>query len=525
MPDSQEDSASGEPTADSELPRRDERRLLARAERRVGRLLTRPSLLAELAWRRTLSVRALVRRPFQSRRVVYFLVATLLAAALTAYLLGTPMPREAAYMAGIFVMAALLWTTEALPLFATALLVIGLEIILLANPGEWAGLGFEAQPTPDFRVFLAPLADPIIILFLGGFLLARASVKEGVDRALAGIILRVFRGQPFFVMLGLMIATATFSMWMSNTAATAMMITLVAPMLTQVPAGDPMRKALLLSVPFAANIGGMTTPISSPPNAVAVGFLSTAGYEVSFLQWMLIAVPLAAGLLVITWLLLWRLYPSTSEDLTLEAQAGELDGRGMFVLGVVGLTVGLWLTDAWHGLPVAVVALVPAIVFTATGLLGQRDIDSLEWNILILIAGGLALGVGMQRTGLDQIVVETIPATGPLVLVGMVVGTLLISTFMSNTAAANLILPVAVSLAVGVEAAAAPGAVQMAISIALVASLSMALPVSTPPNAIAYAGGELETRDFMRAGGILGVLGITLIALLGGPVIGFWIGS
>ena len=511
-------------SSDAKLPRRDERRLLSRAERRVKRLLVRPSLVAELAWRRTLSIGTLVRRPFQSRPVVYFVLATVLAAALALYLLSTPIPQEAAFMAGIFVMAALLWTTEALPLFATALLVMGLEIILLANPGEWGGLGFEAAPSPDFRVFLAPLADPIIILFLGGFLLARASVKEGVDRALASIILRLFRGQPFFVMLGLMIATATFSMWMSNTAATAMMITLVAPMLTQVPAGDPMRKALILAVPFAANIGGMGTPISSPPNAVAVGFLSTAGYEVSFLEWMLIAVPLAAGLLVIAWLLLWRLYPSTSEDLTLEAQTAELDGRGLFVLAVLVLTVGLWLTDAWHGLPVAVVALVPAIAFTATGLLGQSDIDTLEWNILILIAGGLALGVGMQRTGLDQIIVDMIPATGPFVLAGMVGGTLLISTFMSNTAAANLILPVAVSLAVGVDVAAAPGAMQMAISIALIASLSMSLPVSTPPNAIAYAGGQLETRDFMVAGGLLGLLGLILIIFLGGPIMGFWLG-
>jgi sodium-dependent dicarboxylate transporter 2/3/5 len=499
-------------------------KVLERAQRRITGVLRRSSVRREIAWNRLVHSVLLVRRPLSSRNVLQSLAALVGALVATAAAFTVGWPQEAAYMAGIFVVAALLWVTEALPLFATALLVVGLEILLLANPGQWAGLGFERAPTPSYREFLAPAADPILVLFFGGFLLARACVKEGVDRALAGLVLRVFQGRPGLVMLGLMIVTALFSMWMSNTAATAMMITLVAPMVAQIPDGDPIRKGIVLAVPFAANIGGMGTPIASPPNAVAVGFLSSAGYEVSFLQWMLIAVPLTVGMLGVAWGVLWWLYPPRTGGLTLRAERRPLGGRGLFVLAVLLVTVGLWLTDRWHGLPTAVVALLPAIAFTATGVLGQTDVDSLEWDILILIGGGIALGAGMQKTGLDQIVVQAVPLGGPFVLIGLVGATVLVSTFMSNTAAANLLIPIGVSLVLGAAGSSGPGPIQIGLSIALAASLSMALPVSTPPNAIAYASGELETADFVRAGGLLGGLAVVLIVAFGGSVIAFWVG-
>jgi sodium-dependent dicarboxylate transporter 2/3/5 len=275
-------------------------------------------------------------------------------------------------------------------------------------------------------------------------------------------------------------------------------------------------------VPFAANVGGMGTPIASPPNAVAVGFLSSAGYEVSFLQWMLIAIPLTVGMLGVAWGMLWWLYPPEARGLTLRAERRALGGRGIFVLAVLILTILLWLTDRWHGLPTAVVALLPAIAFTATGILDQTDVDSLEWDILILIGGGIALGVGMQKTGLDQILVNAIPLGGSFVLVGLVVTTVLTSTFMSNTAAANLLIPIGVSFAGPLTATGGYGPIQIGVSIALAASLSMALPVSTPPNAIAYASGELDTSDFVYAGGLLGLLSVVLIVTFGGAVIAFW---
>jgi len=504
--------------------RREVEALLRATERRLRRVWSRSSVRAEIAWHRTRrtirDVPQHVPRPLRSMNVLIALGALLAAVGIVA--MTAPMlPRETALMAGIFGAAALLWATEALPLFATGLLIIGLEIILLANPGEWAGLGFASSPAPSYEVFLAPLADPIIVLFLGGFIMARAAVKENVDRALARLILGSFGTQPRHVMMGLMLITALFSMWMSNTAATAMMITLVMPMIATVDTSDPLRVGLVLAVPFAANIGGMSTPISSPPNAVAIGFLNSAGCSISFLEWMLVAVPLAAGLLLLSWGVLYWMYPPRQDRVDMPTSNRELGLRGLFVLGVMGITIALWCTDSLHGLPTAVVALLPVVAFTTTGVLTQADFDSLEWNILFLIAGGIALGVGMQQTGLDEVLIGVVPGHGPFVVAALALATVVVSTLMSNTAAANLLVPVGVALATG--SAGALSAVQVAVSIALAASVSMALPVSTPPNAIAYASGVCDTNDFVRAGLLIGGVAVLLIVALGGPIIGFWI--
>lgn len=459
---------------------------------------------------------------FRSRNLTLFLISTVAAALAVILLRDTGMPREAVYMSGIFVLAAVLWVTEALPLFATALLVIALEIILLANPGGWAHLGFEEGASPGYGVFLGAIADPVIILFFGGFLLAHAATKQGVDRAMAGLILRLFRGRPLQVIFGLMAVTAVFSMFMSNTATTAMMLTLVAPMLVQIESGDRLRKGIVLAVPFGANVGGMGTPIGSPPNAVAVGFLRSAGVEVSFLEWMLIAVPLMIGILVTAWVLLVIFFGAKASEARLEPPEQTMNARGWFVVAVFAVTVGLWLTETLHGLPTAVVAQVPIVAFTATGILGRTDVNGLNWDILLLIAGGLALGMGMELTGLDRFIVDLLVAGGSFILIILVVATLLLSTFMSNTAAANLILPLGISFA---AASADDTAVAIiGISIALTASASMALPISTPPNAMAYAQGEFDTRDIAVVGSIVGILTALLILAFGEPIIRLWLG-
>ena len=261
-------------------------------------------------------------------------------------------------MGGIFLLAALLWVTEAIPLFATSLLVIGLQVILLANPGGWAGLGFETgRSGPGHRAIFTAAADPILVLFFGGFLLAQAAVKEGVDRAMSALLLRPFGGRPQATMLGIMLVTALFSMWMSNTATTAMMMTLVLPILAQLRPDDRFRKALVLAVPIAANVGGLGTPIASPPNAVAIGFLQKAGLKIGFLDWMLVAVPLMLVMLFFAWGLLGRLFrtAATSSQIIIVGQT--LTRRGWFVVGVFVVTVLFWITEQWHGVPSAAVAL------------------------------------------------------------------------------------------------------------------------------------------------------------------------
>ncbi len=425
-------------------------------------------------------------------------------------------------MGGIFVLAALLWVTEALPLFATALLVIGLQLLLLCNPGQWPGLGFQAGESPHYREMLSAAADPVLLLFFGGFLLARAAVKEGVDRAMSSLLLRPFGHRPLLLVLGLMLVTSLFSMWMSNTATTSMMLALVTPMLAQVPRSDPFRKMLILCIPFSAAIGGISTPISSPPNAVAVGFLQKGGATISFLEWMLVALPLVAILQLFTWGLLASIYKPSTKGLRINARYQPLTPRGWFVVGTFTLTVLFWISDGWHGLPPAIVALLPAVAFTATGILRREDVNGIEWNILILIAGGIALGAGMQMSGLDAIIVRWLPSavTHPWRLIAVMVAVMLVmGTFMSNTAAANLLLPIGVSSA---SIVGGDFTTQVAMSIALSASFTMALPVSTPPNAIAYGTGEISLRDMALPGTIIGVFAVLLVLLFCGPVLRFW---
>jgi solute carrier family 13 (sodium-dependent dicarboxylate transporter), member 2/3/5 len=268
-------------------------------------------------------------------------------------------------------------------------------------------------------------------------------------------------------------------------------------MLAALPPKEPSRKALVLAVSFTANISGMSTPIASPPNAVAIGFLEKSGHTIAFLDWMLVAAPLAVGLTLFTWLVLWRFLAPATHGLRLAYLSEKLTWRVWFVVSVFAITVLLWMTDRWHGLPPAVVALLMAVVLTTTGIINSEDLARLEWSILILIAGGISLGTGMQLTGLDQVVAQWLPATGKSgfwLLAVLVMATLVVGTFMSNTAAANLFLPIGLSSAAisGAEGSLYP--IQVAMSIALAASMSMALPISTPPNALAYASGEVTTR-------------------------------
>jgi sodium-dependent dicarboxylate transporter 2/3/5 len=231
------------------------------------------------------------------------------------------------------------------------------------------------------------------------------------------------------------------------------------------------------------------------------------------------------GLLVLSWWVLRRLFPLRDADLRIETPFRPMNRRAWFVVVVFTITVMLWITDRWHGLPASVVSLLPAVVFTATGLLNRDHLNSLEWNILILIAGGISLGAGMQMTGLDAILAGWLPVSaeggGMVALALLVVITITVGSFMSNTAIANLLLPIGISTAI-TAGEGAVGAVQMALSLALAAAVSMALPISTPPNAIAYARGEFTTRDMLYAATLVAALTAVLIVVLGGPVMRFW---
>jgi sodium-dependent dicarboxylate transporter 2/3/5 len=452
--------------------------------------------------------------PVTKKNVSIFFTA-LIPAALVSYFMfkNEAISTQAAIMGGIFVLACLLWATEALPLFATALLIMGLEVLLLSNPAGWAHVGMPAGEEVHYSQFLRPLADPIIILFLGGFLLARASVKAGVDELIAAKLLKPFLSTPKKLMLGIILITAVFSMWMSNTATTAMMLSLLAPILVQIEDEPHLTKGLILAVPIAANLGGMGTPVASPPNAVAVGYLSNLGYQVNFSDWVLIAMPIVLIMLFIAWKFLMKKFPPIHADRTFEIRINKHDPWANYVLVIFGLTIMLWLTEALHGIPAPVISFVPLIAFTSTGLIDRSDINSLEWNILILIAGGIALGMGMSLTGLDKIIVQSIQADSLFLVPVLLLGMLLLSNFMSNTAASNLLIPIGISM-MQVQEFGKIGIFAGTIAIALAASMAMALPVSTPPNALAYSSGKLKSEDFRASGIFLGAVGLLLLIIL-----------
>lgn len=456
----------------------------------------------------------------------WLIFAALAALVANHFLLESPeLTRQAAFMAGIFLLAAILWTSEAIPLFATALLIVGLETLLLANPGNWQGLGFSTGVNPSFTEVFHWAADPVLLLFFGGFLLAEAAVVTGLDQSMSAWLIKPFGNKPRMVLLGIMVVTATFSMWMSNTATTAMMMALVVPVLDQVPSGDRFRKALVLAIPFAANIGGLGTPISSPPNAVALGFLRKLGYSIDFLEWLLVAFPLMVGMLLFAWLLIGSYFRTSTQQLSIQLPKKEISSKGWFVVVIFSLTVLLWLSDKWHGLPPSVVALLPVVSLTAGRILSARDLMKIDWPVLILIGGGIALGTGMDKTDLDQWIVTQLPLSGEnlMLLFGVLVAaTMILSTFMSNTAAANLLLPIGVSSALALGLSSGTALIQAAFSIALAASLSMMLPVSTPPNAIAYYHGEFSKKEMAILGAVIGLVGGSLIVIFGGWVIRLW---
>ena len=185
----------------------------------------------------------------------------------------------------IFVGAAGLWVTEAIPPFATAIMVIVMSIYLLGWPGgplQFDSTGLEHS----YRIFLNPIASPILVLFFGGFIMAIAASKHGFDVRLAKAFLKPFGTHPRMVLLGVIMITALFSMFMSNTATTAMMVAILTPLFMHFEGRDPFKKALVLAVPFAANIGGVGTIIGTPPNAVAASVLGELGHPVSFFSWM-----------------------------------------------------------------------------------------------------------------------------------------------------------------------------------------------------------------------------------------------
>ena len=421
----------------------------------------------------------------------------------------------------IFLFAILMWLFEAVPAWTTSVMVVVLLLFTTSN----SSLVFFENAAPEvlgaqtsYKSLLHCFADPIIMLFIGGFVLAIAASKTGLDLFLARVMLKPFGKKPQMVLLGFLMVTGVFSMFLSNTATAAMMLTFLGPVLKALPADGKGKTALALAIPIAANVGGMGTPIGTPPNAIALKYMSEIGIEVGFGEWMAFMIPFTLFLLFIAWVMLVKLFPFKAKEINLNIE-GELkkDWRSVVVYITFICTVLLWVLDKKTGVNANVVAMLPVGVCAIIGVLTKRDLEEISWSVLWMVAGGFALGVGLQETGLAKTLIDAIPF-GSWPAVVMVVGSGLIcyamANFISHTATASLLVPIlaAVGASAAVSANLAPlgGVSTLLIGVAIGSSLGMVLPISTPPNAIAAATGMIEQKEMVKTGLIMGIIGLVV---------------
>jgi solute carrier family 13 (sodium-dependent dicarboxylate transporter), member 2/3/5 len=451
--------------------------------------------------------------------------------------------------AAVAVLVATWWVCESLPLAVTSLV----PIVLLPLTGAL-----------DLTATTSAYANPLVFLFLGGFVLALAMQRWGLHRRVALLTLRAVGTQPRRLVGGFMLATAGLSMWVSNTATTVMMLPigisvlgLVAGRLHDDPEADPHRPpgqlvpettptprfavGLMLGIAYAASIGSLATLIGTPPNTFLAGYLAqNHGIDLGFGRWMLLALPLAVVFLVLAWLLLTRwLYPPEIDEVPGGAallrdelaRLGPLTRGERNVLIVFVLMAGSWIARAplqglLAGTPLAaiddpIIAIAGAVLLFALPVDGQRGVFTMDWastrqlpwGVLLLFGGGLALAAAVADNGVDRYVGSLLAGLGDLPLlatIGIVAVTVLLLTELtSNTATTAALVPVVAGTAVvlGVDP------LVLTIPAALAASCAFMLPVATPPNAIVFGSGYVTIPQMVRAGIVLNAVGATLIVL------------
>ena len=388
----------------------------------------------------------------------------------------------------IFCYAALMWMFEIIPAWATSVSTIVLLLLAVSNKGFTKP---EMGDLVNFKELMASFADPIIMLFLGGFVLAIAASKVGLDVYLARILLKPFGTKPSMVLLGFLTLISVMSMFMSNTATAAMMLAFLAPVIKTLPADGGGRMSLAMAIPIAANIGGLGTPIGTPPNAIAIGQLASNGIEIGFAAWMFRFVPVVIFMILFAWWLLQHLYPFKAEKIEIKIH-GETERDWKFWTVTITFlgTILLWMTGELTKLNSNVVALIPFAVYAVLGIFTRED----------LVAGGFALGTALNKTGLAAALVEAIPfgnwsAIAVLIIAG-VLGWLL-SNFIANSSAANLLVPIlaVVGSAMADNLAGLGGVTTLLVCVAASTSFAMLFPISTPPNAIACSTGLIKTNE------------------------------
>ena len=464
------------------------------------------------------------------------------APAVFALLLLLPLPGlsgPAHHLAAVMATVMVLWVTEALPMPVTALLGVTACVVLRVAPAKEA---------------FAPFADPLMFLFIGSFILARAIFVHHLDRRLAfGVLsLRWVGGRPSRILFAFGAVTAFISAWISNTATTAMMFAIGMSILAflydnEKEGGSRISRryatGLMLMTSFAASIGGLATPIGTPPNVIGLGFIrQLTGVEFPFFKWAMIGVPVVLVLFIYLFFYLDRLSPAGVREIAGSAEMLEREKRRLgpwtrgqrSTLGAFLVTVALWVIpglialfagdqstayqEVNRSVPEAVAALVGAgLLFVLPGREGERAITwdeavQIDWGVVLLYGGGFALGVLSFQTGLAEAVgrglTGLLPVHGGLgLLFASTLVAMLLSETTSNTASANMIVPVVIAIAK------AQGAdpLEPALGATMGASLGFMLPVSTPCNAIVYGSGYIPLSSMMRYGILLDVAGVMVV--------------
>lgn len=423
------------------------------------------------------------------------------------------------------------WITEAAPIPVTALL----PIVLFPLTGVFT-----------INEATAPYASPIVFLFMGGFLLGLGMERHNLHKRIALNLIRLTGTNPNGIILGFMLATAFISMWISNTATTVMMlpIALSITSLLNVSETDDKGKqrfalVLMIGIAYAANIGGTATIIGTPPNVAWVGFMNDiAGFEVTFVRYLAVGVPICLIMLAIAYLLLTKvLYPSKIKNLSESAQVidnqiaelGPIRKEEKLVAAIFIFTALSWILrgslNHWFNTTLLndtliamtggiLMFIVPVNLKEGRFVLEWEYTKKLPWGILILFGGGMTLARAMEKANIVQVVGETIAERGnfsPLVLTLLLCAFMLFMTeIMSNIALTVIFIPVVLGIAGSLDV----NPVYLSLPVTLAASYAFMMPISTPPNAIVFSSGMIRMKDMIRSGFLLNLIAILLMAIL-----------
>jgi solute carrier family 13 (sodium-dependent dicarboxylate transporter), member 2/3/5 len=449
-------------------------------------------------------------------------------------------PVAAWRVAGVAFLMATWWITEALPIPATALIPLVL---------------FPLLGVSSMRGTAAPYADPIIFLFLGGFIIGTSMQRWALHKRIGLRAIMLIGTSPRRLIGGFMLATALLSMWISNSATAIMMLPVAASVLALLNASDDADQisqqnlgiALMLAVAYGASIGGLGTLIGTPPNALLAAYMAREhGVTIGFAQWMALGLPLVAIMLVGAWLILIRMHP-VGENVGLNAtraiqaefeKLGPMSKAETRVACIFSLTALAWITRPLYagftpGIDDTSIAIAGALTLflipsgTSEGgrLITWDDLKGLPWGVLILFGGGLSLADGINSSGLAAWLGANIGALAswPIILIVAVAtfAMIFLTELTSNTASAATFLPIGGAIAIGIGI----DPLTLAVPLALAASCAFMLPVATPPNAIVFSSGRITIAQMARAGFWINIFGAVAIVALSYPLAGWLFGS